>query len=96
MWPFSLPVLTPTYIYIFDVKLITNVWIQTTWSKEEDVSQSEGLVPGGIEATFDGPGLLLALALGIRNKFELHIGIWQTVGVHGHQVSSLFDCGGGV
>lgn len=41
----------------------------------KDVSQSESFIPGGVEATFDGFGLLLALTLGIWDQLELDIGI---------------------
>lgn len=37
--------------------------------------QSEGLVPLGVERALDGPGLLLALTFGIRNQFQLDVGI---------------------
>lgn len=59
-----------------------------------EVLQSEGLVPHGVQATFDGLGLLLALTFGIRNQLELDVGVWQAIGVHGHQVLGLFDCRG--
>lgn len=36
-------------------------------------SQSECLIPLGVEGAFDGFGLLLALALGVRNQFQFHI-----------------------
>lgn len=38
-----------------------------------DVLQSEGFIPGGVEATFDGLGLLLALALWIWDQLELDV-----------------------
>lgn len=59
-----------------------------------EVLQSEGLIPHGVQATFDGLGLLLALTFGIRNQLELDVGVWQAIGVHGHQVLGLFDCRG--
>lgn len=37
------------------------------------VLQSEALVPGGVEAAFDGLGLLFALALGIWDQFEFDV-----------------------
>lgn len=40
-----------------------------------EVLQSEGLVPHGVQATFDSLGLLLAFTFGIRNQLELHIGV---------------------
>lgn len=40
-----------------------------------EVLQSEGLVPHGVQATFDGLGLLLALTFGIRNQLELDVGV---------------------
>lgn len=41
----------------------------------KDVLQSEGLIPGGVEATFNGLGLLLALTLGIWDELELDVGV---------------------
>lgn len=43
--------------------------------QRSEVSQSERLVPGGVEAAFDGFGLLLALALGIWDQLELDVGV---------------------
>lgn len=39
------------------------------------VLQGEAFVPDRIQATFDGLGLLLALALGIWDQFELDVGV---------------------
>lgn len=39
----------------------------------KDGLQSEGLVPCGVEATFNGLGLLLALTLGIWDELELDV-----------------------
>lgn len=52
-------------------------------------SQDKGLVPGGVERGADGPGLLFGLILGVWDEFELHIRVWQTIGVHGNQISGL-------
>lgn len=41
----------------------------------KDVLQSEGLIPSGVEATFNGLGLLLALTLGIWDELELDVGV---------------------
>lgn len=38
-------------------------------------SQSEGLVPLGVQGALDGFGLLLALTFGVGNEFQLHVGI---------------------
>lgn len=38
-------------------------------------SQIESLIPGGVEATFDGLGLLLALTLWIWDELELDVGV---------------------
>lgn len=43
--------------------------------QRNEVSQSKSLVPGGVEATFDGFGLLLALTLGIWDQLELDVGV---------------------
>lgn len=43
--------------------------------KGEVILQSEGLIPGGVEATFDGLSLLLALALGVWDQLELDVGV---------------------
>lgn len=40
-----------------------------------EVLQGEALIPGGVEATFDGLGLLLALTLGIWDQLELDVGV---------------------
>lgn len=53
--------------------------------------QFKGLIPGGVEAALYGLGLLFTLAAGIWNQFKLHIGVWETIGVHGNQIPSLFD-----
>lgn len=45
------------------------------WYRIGDVSQGEALIPGGVEATFDGLGLLLALTLGIWDQLELDVGV---------------------
>lgn len=58
--------------------------------REEDL-QFKGLVPGGVEAALDGLGLLLALVARVRDQLQLHVGVWQTVGVHGNQILALFD-----
>ncbi len=52
-------------------------------------SQDEGLVPGGVERGADGAGLLFGLILGVWDEFELHIRVWQTIGIHGNQISGL-------
>lgn len=39
------------------------------------VLQLKGLVPDGVEAAFDGLGLLFALAAWIWDQFELHVGV---------------------
>lgn len=52
-------------------------------------SQHEGLVPGGVERGADGPGLLFGLILGVWDEFELHIRVWEPIGVHGNQISGL-------
>lgn len=52
-------------------------------------SQGEALVPHGVECGADGLGLLLAVALGVRNQFEFNIGVRQAVWIHGHQVASF-------
>lgn len=43
--------------------------------QRNEVSQSESVVPGGVEATFDGFGLLLALTLGIWDQLEFDVGV---------------------
>lgn len=50
-------------------------------------SQSERLVPLGVEAGADGFGLLLGLVFGVWYELELDIWIRQAVGVHGNEVS---------
>lgn len=52
-------------------------------------SQSEGLVPGGVEVGADGFGLLLGLVLGVWDELELNVGVRQPVGVHGDQIPAL-------
>lgn len=54
--------------------------------------QFKGLVPGGVEAALDGLGLLFTLTAWVWDQFELHVGVWQTVGVHRNQIFALFDC----
>lgn len=54
----------------------TKVRIVTSPKKPQNQdSQSEGLIPGGVEATFDGLGLLLALTFGIWDQLELDVGV---------------------
>ena len=48
----------------------SNVGLRT-----REVLQGEALIPGGVEATFDGLGLLLALTLGIWDQLELDVGV---------------------
>lgn len=55
--------------------------------------QFKGLIPGGVEAALYGLGLLFTLTARIWDQFELHVGVWQTIGVHRHQVPALFDLG---
>lgn len=52
-------------------------------------SQSERLVPFGVEAGADRFGLLLGLIFGIWYDLELHIWIRQPIGVHGNEVSGF-------
>lgn len=53
--------------------------------------QFKGLVPGGVEATLDGLGLLFGLIARVWDQFELHVGVRESVGVHGHKIPALFD-----
>lgn len=48
-------------------------WPTTRAGHNNFNSQSECLIPLGVEGAFDGFGLLLALALGVRNQFQFHI-----------------------
>lgn len=43
--------------------------------KVEKDSQGETLIPDRIERGADGLGLLFAVALGVRNQFELNVGV---------------------
>lgn len=64
-----------------------------TWCNK--ALQFKGLIPGGVEAALYGLGLLFTLAAGIWDQFKLHVGVWQTVGVHRNQIPALFDWGKG-
>lgn len=48
---------------------------KASYVQQKGVSQSEGLVPRGVEGAFDGLCLLLALTLGIGNQLELDVGV---------------------
>lgn len=47
----------------------------TRINKKSAALQFKSLIPGGVEAALYGLGLLLALAAGIWDQFELHVGV---------------------
>lgn len=53
--------------------------------------QGEGLIPGRVERTLNGFGLLLDLAIP-RRYLYLDIGVSQTIGVHGDEVLGIAHC----
>lgn len=59
------------------------------WIKVHKDSQSETLIPDGIECRANGLGLLFAVALRIWNQFQFNVRVWQAVWIHGHQVTSF-------
>lgn len=54
---------------------MSNFTQKESYVRQKGVSQSEGLVPRGVEGAFDGLCLLLALTLGIGNQLELDVGV---------------------
>lgn len=56
------------------------------------VLQFKGLVPDRVEAALDGLRLLFALTPRVWDQFQLHVGVWQPIGVHRNQIPALFNC----
>lgn len=49
-------------------------------------SQDKAFIPHRVQSGTNSLGFLLAVALGVWNKFELDVGVRQPVRVHGNQI----------